>query len=131
MKAFIITIIKNRNSLDYAENCLQSIKDTDSNLDARIFNATVPETLFDVNWTWPLDSKKVCAKSNLFLKPYKTVDNRKRIAAAQSHYRLWKESINLNEPIMILEHDAIFQKKFIENFKLWTESSRENSDCHW
>ena len=114
MKAFIITIIKNRNSLDYAENCLQSIKDTGSDLDARIFNATVPETLFDVNWTWPLDSKKVCAKSNLFLKPYKTVDNRKRIAAAQSHYRLWKESINLNEPIMILEHDAIFKRKFIE-----------------
>ena len=67
MKAFIITIIKNRNSLDYAENCLQSIKDTGSDLDARIFNATVPESLFDVNWTWPLDSKKVCAKSNLFL----------------------------------------------------------------
>ena len=37
MKAFIITLIKNSNSLDYAETCLKSIKDTDSQLDAQIY----------------------------------------------------------------------------------------------
>ena len=87
MKAFIITIIKNSDSLDCAEACLKSIKDTDSQLDAQIYLASTPESMFDVNWTWPLDGKKSCTKTNLFLTPYKTVDNKKRIAAAQSHYR--------------------------------------------
>ena len=46
------------------------------------------------------------------LTPYKTYDNNKRIAAAQSHYKLWKHCVGINEPIMILEHDAIFTHKF-------------------
>ena len=29
-----------------------------------------------------------------------------------SHYSLWKESIRTNERILILEHDALFTKKF-------------------
>ena len=112
MKAYIITIIKNHDSLNYAENCLQSIRNTDSELDAQIYLASTPENIFDVNWTWPLSGKKSCTKTNLFLTPYKTVDNKKRIAAAQSHYRLWKQCIHINEPIMILEHDALFTRKF-------------------
>ena len=112
MKAFIITIIKNSTSLNHAENCLKSIKDTNSELDAQIYLATTPDTLFDVEWTWPLQNIINCNKTNLRLIPYKTVDNKKRIAAAQSHYRLWKKCVNLNEPICILEHDAIFTNKF-------------------
>ena len=98
MKAFIITIIKNSTSLNHAENCLKSIKDTNSELDAQIYLATTPDTLFDVEWTWPLHNKINCDKTNLRLIPYKTVDNKKRIAAAQSHYRLWKKCVNLKEP---------------------------------
>ena len=50
MKAYIITIIKNHDSLNYAENCLQSIRNTDSELDAQIYLASTPENIFDVNW---------------------------------------------------------------------------------
>ena len=60
MKAYIITIIKNSDSLDCAEACLKSIKDTDSQLDAQIYLASTPESMFDVNWTWPLEGKKSC-----------------------------------------------------------------------
>ena len=67
MKAYIITIIKNSDSLDHAENCLQSIKNTHSELDAQIYLASTPESIFDVNWTWPLSGKKSCTKTNLFL----------------------------------------------------------------
>ena len=112
MKAFIITLMKDVWSLSYAERCLQSIQDTESEIEATLFDATTPETIFPVAWTWPTGKKITCPKTNLFLKPYKTYDNNKRIAAAQSHFRLWKMCESMNEPIMILEHDAVFTRKF-------------------
>ena len=51
--------------------------------------------------------------------PYKTYDNNKRIAAAQSHYMLWRKCVTENKIIMILEHDAIFTKKFDGNILEW------------
>lgn len=113
MKAFIITLMKDVWSLSYAERCLQSIQDTESEIEATLFEATTPETIFPVAWTWPTGKKITCPKTNLLLKPYKTYDNNKRIAAAQSHFRLWQMCVSMNEPIMILEHDALFIKKFI------------------
>ena len=110
MKAFIITLMKDVWSLSYAERCLQSIQDTESEIEATLFDATTPETIFPVAWTWPKGKKITCPKTNLFLKPYKTYDNLKRIAAAQSHFRLWQMCVSMNQPIMILEHDAIFTK---------------------
>ena len=112
MKAFIITLMKDVWSLSYAERCLQSIQDTESDIEATLFDATTPETIFPVAWTWPTGKKITCSKTNLLLTPYKTYDNNKRIAAAQSHYKLWKHCVGINEPIMILEHDAIFTHKF-------------------
>jgi hypothetical protein len=112
MKAYIITIYTNKDSFVSASKCLHSIKETDSDLEAQFYNATTPENLFDISWTWPTDKKIKCAKTNLLLKPYKTYDNKKRIAAAQSHYKLWKHCVDIDEPIMILEHDAIFIRKF-------------------
>ena len=99
-------------SLSYAERCLQSIQDTESDIEATLFDATTPETIFPVAWTWPTGKKITCSKTNLLLTPYKTYDNNKRIAAAQSHYKLWKHCVGINEPIMILEHDAISTHKF-------------------
>ena len=112
MKAFIITLMKDVWSLSYAERCLQSIQDTESDIEATLFDATTPETIFPVAWTWPTGKKITCSKTNLLLTPYKTYDNNKRIAAAQSHYKLWKHCVGINEPIMILEHDAVFVRKF-------------------
>ena len=39
--------------------------------------------------------------------------------AAQSHYMLWRKCVTENKPIMILEHDAIFTKKFDGNILEW------------
>jgi len=114
MKAFIITLMQDVWSLSYAERCLQSIQDTESDIEATLFDATTPETIFPVAWTWPTGKKITCSKTNLLLKPYKTYDNNKRIAAAQSHYRLWKMCEAMNESIMILEHDAIFTRQFTQ-----------------
>ena len=83
-------------SLSYAERCLQSIQDTESEIEATLFDATTPETIFPVAWTWPTGKKITCSKTNLLLTPYKTYDNNKRIAAAQSHYKLWKHCVGIN-----------------------------------
>ena len=80
MKAFIITLMNDAWSLSYAERCLQSIQDTESEIEATLFDATTPQTIFPVAWTWPTGKKITCPKTNLFLKPYKTYDNHKRIA---------------------------------------------------
>lgn len=112
MKAFIITIFDNSNSVKYANVCLNSIKETKSDIDACLFSAITPETMFEVTWTWPSRKKQTCSKTGLLLTAYKNADINKRISCAQSHYLLWKKCVELNETICILEHDAIFVKKF-------------------
>jgi hypothetical protein len=112
MKAYIITIFDNQDSVKHANICLQSIKDTNSDLDAQLFSAITPDTMFNVTWTWPARKKQTCNKTGLILTAYKNADINKRIACAQSHYMLWKKCVELNETICILEHDAFFIKKF-------------------
>jgi glycosyl transferase family 25 len=112
MKAYIITILHNENSKKFSDICLNSILNTESKLDPITFDATTPDTLFSVNWTWPVTKKKTCPHTGMTLKAYKNADINKRIACAQSHYRLWQKCVELNETICILEHDAIFIRKF-------------------
>lgn len=117
MKAFIITIFSDNNSVNYANKCLKSIKETNSKLDPGLFSAVTPETMFDVVWQWPARKKQTCNKTGLLLSAYKNVDINKRISCAQSHYLLWKKCVELNETICILEHDAVFIKTFdLEDF---------------
>lgn len=115
MKAFIITL-NNDSSKQYTQTCIDSITTTESILDVEIFDASTPDTLFDVNWTWPVTKKKTCPYTGMILKAYKNANIKKRIACAQSHYRLWQRCVELNETICILEHDAIFVRKF-ESFE--------------
>ena len=112
MNAYIIYIQDHEDSEKFSDRCLQSIIDTKSDLDVEKFPAITPENMWEVNYTWPLRKKKKCAKTGLLLSAYKTYDNNKRIAAAQSHYMLWRKCATLGQPILILEHDAIFTKKF-------------------
>lgn len=114
MKAFIITLVDNQNSNNYAHKCLKSIKETDSSLETELFPAVTPETMFDCTWRWPERKKITCNSTGLTLVAYKNLDLKKRISCAQSHYLLWKLCVSINEPICILEHDAYFVRQFKE-----------------
>jgi GR25 family glycosyltransferase involved in LPS biosynthesis len=117
MNAYIITLFNNRDSVQCANKCKESIKDTQSELNVELFQAVVPETMLDVTWSWPSRKKQTCNKTGLVLSAYKNADINKRISCAQSHYVLWKKCVELNEPICILEHDALFIKRFnVETF---------------
>jgi len=101
-----------------AETCLRSITTTNSELTAEIFPAVTPDTMFDCEWRWPDRKRRTCDQTNLTLTAYKNLDVRRRIACAQSHWLLWQLCVGLNEPICVLEHDAVFVREFRTwNFK--------------
>ena len=119
LKTFIIRVFNNSESKLGADRCLKSIQDTGSYLDPMIFSATVPEYLShhwdlyldSISWKYPLHDSKLDLLTGLVLKAYPTIDIRKRKSCLVSHVRLWNLCIQLNEPIMILEHDAYFTRK--------------------
>ena len=107
MDAFIIYLQGHTDSEKFSDRCVQSIIDTKSDLTVEKYPAITPDNMWQVNYTWPLRKKKLCEKTNLLLSAYKTYDNNKRIAAAQSHYMLWRKCVTLNRPIMIQELSLI------------------------
>lgn len=117
MKAVSIVIKDNKISeLGYSK-LVESSNAVGNDFDIQRWNAITPDTMFTVNWTWSTRKKQTCNKTGLTLTAYKNADLNKRIACAQSHYMLWKKCVELNEPICILEHDALFIKTFdLEDF---------------
>jgi len=109
MKAFIITLKNNETSSDAALRCMHS-----ANIPIDTFKAftprDVPAKMMEENleWTYPWNEAKHDFASGLYLTPYRTNKPAARIACFLSHYDLWKKCIQLDQPIMILEHDAIF-----------------------
>jgi hypothetical protein len=112
MRAFVITLVHDAISRTAADRCIESIRETQSKLIPEIWPAITPDTLFECEWRWPTSKKQICSRTGLELRAYKNADVRKRIACAQSHYRLWEKCVELEEPICILEHDAVFGRQF-------------------
>lgn len=112
MKAFVIGDTNNPVSVAAMER-LQ----TSCSIPVEIFQQTSPDTLEEDNflgikWTYPLKGQTKIYKG-MTLKGYSANDPDKVFACLLSHARLWRECIELNEEIMILEHDAIFTRKFV------------------
>lgn len=98
-----------RFSKDAAKRCINS-----ANFDIEIFDATTPKTLDNLpgKWTYPTRQNQERWEFGMHLTAYKTRVLENRIACFMSHYRLWKKCVELDETIMVLEHDAIFVRKF-------------------
>jgi len=122
MKAFIISLVNDSVSSYGAKRCINTIEKTNSHLEPSIFQGTSPDTLElhwkaflpDVRWTYPEPNIiRHDLLTGLTLTGYPTKDMRKRKACLLSHVRLWKMCIELNQAILILEHDAAFTRQFI------------------
>jgi glycosyl transferase, family 25 len=97
MKAFVITILDNEKSVEYAKRAAKSAEE--NGFDAELFTAIVPgDELNDL-------IVKESIPVRLFYDEWCKYD--RAIAAFMSHYSLWKKCIELDEPILILEHDAV------------------------
>lgn len=127
IKAFVITMLNDSYSSFLSRVCTNTIEESGSHIDYSIFPATIPETIErdlskitsiknpeSLAWTWPIDSKQdgYCLKTGLYKRTYKANDQRKVIACMVSHMKLWQMCIDLDQPIMILEHDAAFKVRF-------------------
>ena len=127
IKGFIITVADN-DGIEAAYHCHDSIVNTGSAVEVEIYPATTPINLeFDIDcfsplidykkwpgWNWPKtpSESKLDWKTGLQKNWYKAVDQKKVMACAVSHARLWKKCVDLDEPIVILESDALFTRKF-------------------
>ena len=117
MKAYIITLLENEGSVAAANRCIDSHTKLGIDFPIEIYGATRAnqvETTFkflQFDWTYPWDTPKTELKYGLKLSPYNTVNRENRMACFLSHYGLWMKCVSRNEPILILEHDAIFVRR--------------------
>lgn len=131
VKAVIITMINDSYSTHLSRIVASTIQSTKSEIDFTLLPATVPDTIeYDLNkvtfidnpskltWSWPIKPEHdgYCLKTGLYKRTYAANDQRKVIACMVSHMRAWQHCIDINQPLMILEHDTIFKKKFISEF---------------
>ena len=87
-----------------------------TSLDIKIQDAVIPKQVDaliskeKIQWNYPWIGEVFDFSSGLKKSAYQTANPKSRIACALSHYLLWKYSNSNKEPILILEHDAIFIK---------------------
>lgn len=132
IKGYIITLTQPPTPewlITYSESSknrlVKSIEDTQSEIEPIIFRATGYKELkkdlkliryIDASklaYTYPLLNEIRDKNTDLYLMPFRPdEDTRFRMGCAISHMRAWDECIALDEPILVLEHDSIFSKKF-------------------
>ena len=118
MKAFAIVIKGNDVSESGFKRLLESSKRAENSFEIERFDAIVPPDVdrlmeeHHLEWTWPWDRARFDEKSQIRMHPYGNRNPKRRIACFLSHYLLWLKCSAINEPILILEHDAEFIKQF-------------------
>ena len=123
MKAFVITLWNNEYSQQKADECLTSAAKVGLEvLKWHGVNKDKANEIMDkegLEWTWAHNNTKnmICPKTGLQQFPYTAKDIRTKIGCSLSHYMLWKECVELDEPILILEHDAVFLRPLPEDIK--------------
>jgi hypothetical protein len=97
MKSFVIAVKEHEESLKSAERCIKSAKEY--GLEVEMFFGFTPEDK-------PLDIlKNLDIPVDGFVGKYSRLEN--CVAAFLSHRALWEKSIQINEDVLIFEHDAM------------------------
>ena len=122
MKAFVIAL---------EGQSYERLSKTIGDIELEEFRATTPETIKDdrklfskFNWTWPLHSTQdgLDMKTGLYKFVYQAEDQGKKVACSLSHMRLWQKCVELDEPIIVFESDAVVTRKidpfFFEGIKV-------------
>ena len=120
MKAFVITMIGHLYSEESANRCIVSAHNHGVcvNKFTAVTKDTVEKIMADHNlvWSWANNNTEntICPFTGLKQFPYTSGDLRNKMACSMSHYLLWKLCVEINEPILILEHDAVFVQSLPE-----------------
>ena len=125
INGYVITLDTSQESIEASHKCIGSIRNTESDIMPVVFTATTPTDIKqhleeidmgDIVWTYPLTKEEdgLDIKTGLYLRHYPTKNISSRTACMVSHMRLWyKCATNYKRPIVILEHDAVFTRKFV------------------
>jgi len=127
IKALIISLINNADATYATRRLIRSIRDTKSAITPLILDATTPQTIEQdlqsilylgspktLPYTWPTFDHQngLDLRTGLYRKAYQANDVNKVVACMVSHMRTWQLCIEMNEPIMVLEQDALFVRRF-------------------
>jgi hypothetical protein len=119
MKAFVITVKGNKYSEDCADRCIASAKNVGLYVE-KFYGINKDRAVEEMEanglkWTWANNNTEttICPITGLKTFPYTASDTTlaalsSKIGCSMSHYLLWNKCVRLNEPILILEHDAVF-----------------------
>lgn len=100
MKAFVITLNGIKESEKLARKAFASAKK--HGYDVSIFNAIKPKD----------NPLQIFDKHGIKMEEWIKDENPAALACWASHFLLWKKSIEMEEPFLILEHDSIVESKF-------------------
>jgi len=109
MRKFVIYVKDNETSERGREQLLLSTPDQ-----IESFEAPAQEDVYhqlkelQLQWNYPWEGEEHDIGLGLVKRAYPTKVRESRISCALSHYYLWGMAYMTNEPIMILEHDAVF-----------------------
>ena len=115
MKAFVIALVDQS-----YEPLTRSIEKTESPLELHWLPATTPLTIKDdrkafpkFRWTWPMLATQdgLCMETGVFKFVYQAKEYSKKIACSLSHMKAWQKCVDLDEPIIIFEADAVVKRK--------------------
>jgi GR25 family glycosyltransferase involved in LPS biosynthesis len=121
MKAYVITLHNNEFSQRKANRCIETGKVV-GKVDVEKFTAIDKTNAQQVmkehglKWTYAHNNTKpaLCPISGLKQIPYYNANLNSKIGCSMSHYLLYKKCVELDEPIIILEHDAVFIREMPE-----------------
>ena len=114
----VITMTDNKVSMEAFGKLQDSSHSVGNDFRPEIFEATIAENAEDhlskllLEWNYPWEGVVTDLKTGLKKSAYQTKNRLNRIACAVSHYRLWAVCAKTDEPMLIMEHDAIFIQKF-------------------
>lgn len=121
MQAYVITIKNNYISEKASKELKQSSEFVGNKFKIETFNAVTPTEVdlhmdwYNLEWNYPWKGSVKDHVTKLVKTAYPTVNKDARIACSLSHYKLWHHCIELNEPLLIFEHDTWFHYKFESN----------------
>jgi GR25 family glycosyltransferase involved in LPS biosynthesis len=104
MKAFVVTITEWKVSRKYGERAVASM--IQHGLEAEIFDAVTPRTVYDVKKRFGVKPRERHQHTHMLdpkQRPYKRSN-------FMSHMCLWQKCIDLNQTIIVAEHDTVMTR---------------------
>lgn len=104
MKTFVISILQWPVSRKYGERALSSLKH--HGLDAKMFAAVTPETVEAAEQKYGVKPRQRYQTEQMQNPAY----NLYKRSCFMSHYSLWQRCLEVNQPIVVAEHDTVMTR---------------------